>query len=299
MPADTLAVTLIQPDIIWEDKAANLAHYDTLISGIAGGKEVVVLPEMFATGFSMEAAQLAEGMDGATVEWMRETARKHCIILAGSVIIEEENKYFNRLVWMQPDGRSFHYDKRHLFSLADEDKVYTAGERRVVVSVKGFRICLQVCYDLRFPVWSRQSPSPALPEGEGDSEPDIRPVVESGGPKAPKSPSPSGRAGEGLYDILLYVAAWPERRALPWKTLLQARAIENQCYCVGVNRVGDDGAGIFHSGDSAVFSPFGEALWQGGGGVEAVQTVVLERAVLEDAREKFPFWKDGDAFVLL
>lgn len=262
MPNDSLSVTIIQPHMAWEDKAANLAHYEDLIAGIAGHKEVVVLPEMFATGFSMDAVRLAESMDDSTVVWMREMARKHRIILAGSVIIEEDGRYYNRLVWMQPDGRHFHYDKRHLFSLASEEKVYTAGERRVVVSVKGFRICLQVCYDLRFPVWSRQQ----QPEG---------------------------------YDVLLYVANWPERRALPWKTLLQARAIENQCYCIGVNRVGEDGNAISHSGDSSVFSPLGELLWQGAGGHEAVQTVTVERAVLDEAREKFPFWKDGDAFVLL
>ena len=302
MTADTLAVTIIQPNMAWEDTAANLAHYSRLITGIEGQKEVVVLPEMFVTGFSMDAPRLAEGMDGETVAWMRETARRHRIILAGSVIIGEEGKYYNRLIWMQPDGRHFHYDKRHLFSLAGEEKVYTAGERRVIVSVKGFRICLQVCYDLRFPVWSRQSPTPALPRGEGgrmeqsadsknaNKEPDL----------AVTGSSPLGAGGRaGLFDILLYVANWPERRALPWKILLQARAIENQCYVVGVNRVGDDGAGIFHSGDSAVFSPLGEAVWQAGGGVEAVQTVTLERAVLDEAREKFPFWKDGDAFVLL
>lgn len=246
----------------WEDKAANLAHYERLIVGIEGRKEVVVLPEMFATGFSMDAPRLAEGMDGETVAWMRETVRTHRIILAGSVIIEEGGHYYNRLLWMQPDGRHFHYDKRHLFSLAGEEKVFTAGARRIVVSVKGFKVCLQVCYDLRFPVWSRQQ----QPE---------------------------------LYDVLLYVANWPERRALAWKTLLQARAIENQCYCIGVNRVGDDGVGISYSGDSSVFSPLGEALWQGIGGHETVQTVVLERAVLDEAREKFPFWKDSDPFALL
>ena len=262
MPTDTLAVTLIQPHIVWEDKPANLAHYEALIAGIVGRKEVVVLPEMFATGFSMDAARLAEGMDGETVAWMQEVAQRYRIILTGSVIIEEGGHYFNRLIWMQPDGRHFHYDKRHLFSLAGEEKVYTAGERRVIVSVKGFRICLQVCYDLRFPVWSRQQ-------------------------------------GEELFDVLLYVANWPERRALAWKTLLQARAIENQCYCIGVNRVGNDGNGISHSGDSAAISPLGEVLWQQGLGVEEVQTVLLERGVLTEVREKLPFWKDGDAFVLV
>ena len=262
MPADTLAVTLIQPHMAWEDKAANVAHYEDLIRRIEGRKEVVVLPEMFSTGFSMDAPRLAEAMNGDTVAWMRETARQYRIILTGSVIIEEDGRYFNRLIWMQPDGRHHHYDKRHLFSLAGEEKVYSAGERRVIVSVKGFRVNLQVCYDLRFPVWSRQ---------QGGDE----------------------------FDLLLYVANWPERRSLAWKTLLQARAIENQCYCVGVNRVGEDGNGHFYSGDSAVISPIGEVLWQQGVGVEAVQTVLLERQAIADVREKLPFWKDGDAFMLM
>lgn len=300
MPNDSLSVTIIQPAMAWEDKAANLAHYSNLIAGIEGRKEVVVLPEMFSTGFSMDAPRLAEGMDGPTVAWMREEARVHRIILAGSVIIGEEGRYYNRFVWMQPDGRHFHYDKRHLFSLAGEEKVYTAGGKRAIVSVKGFRICLQVCYDLRFPVWSRQSPTPALPRGDGDRILQPGGVENSGLPESATSPLGGGREGaSGLFDILLYVANWPERRALPWKTLLQARAIENQCYVVGVNRVGNDGNDIFYSGDSSVFSPLGEPLWQVGGGVEAVHTVVLERQMLDETREKFPFWKDGDAFVLL
>ncbi len=266
MPYNTLSVTLIQSHIVWEDKAANLARYSALLTGISGPKEVVVLPEMFATGFSMEAHRLAEAMDGATVAWMRSAARQHRCILAGSVIIEEGGCCYNRLVWMQPDGTAHHYDKRHLFAYAGEDKVYTPGARRVIVSVKGWRVCLQVCYDLRFPVWSRQTTSTE---------------------EAPE------------YDVLLYVAAWPERRALPWKTLLPARAVENQCYVVGVNRVGEDGGGIHHSGDSGVWSPGGEVLYTAPAGEEAVHTVVLQRQALDETRSRFPFWKDGDRFVLL
>src|SRR5690606_12159926 len=150
-----LKVTIIQPDIVWEDKEANLAQYEQYMAGVQERMEVVVLPEMFTTGFSMAPERLAETMDGNTVNWMKAHARKYGCIITGSIIIEDEGKYYNRLVWMQPDGKHFHYDKRHLFGYAGEDEHYTGGEKRVIVSVKGIRICLQVCYDLRFPVWVR------------------------------------------------------------------------------------------------------------------------------------------------
>ena len=178
-PADSLRITIIQPDIAWEDKAANLAHYSRLIEGISGAKEIVVLPEMFSTGFSMAPERLAEGMDGATVQWMRDTARAHRIILTGSLIIEEDGKYYNRIIWMQPDGTYGSYDKRHLFAFAGEDAHYSPGERRLIVQVKGWRICPLVCYDLRFPVWLRNT--------------------------------------DELYDLLLIVANWPEKRAAHWR----------------------------------------------------------------------------------
>jgi predicted amidohydrolase len=219
-----------------------------------------VLPEMFSTGFSMAPGRLAESMDGDTLRWMRETAGRHKIILCGSLIIEENGSYFNRLVWMQPDGKCSSYDKRHLFAYAGEDGHYSAGQRKLIVQVKGWRICPMVCYDLRFPVWARNVPG---------SE----------------------------YDVLLYAANWPERRSLAWKTLLQARAIENQAYCIGVNRVGTDGKNIAYSGDSSVFGPLGELLWQGPN-VEAVHTVSLSRQVLEAARSQFPFLRDADNFLI-
>lgn len=260
MPNDTLRFTLVQPDIIWEDKAANLAQYDQLIAGVTEPMEILVLPEMFATGFSMAPERLAEPMEGETVSWMRNTARKYRCIVTGSVIIEEEGHYYNRMVWMQPDGTAYHYDKRHRFAFAGEDEHYTAGEKRVIVSVKGWKICLQVCYDLRFPVWARNQ--------------------------------------QREYDVLLYVANWPERRSLAWKTLLQARAIENQSYVIGVNRVGDDGKGIHHSGDSSVFGSLGECLWQESQHV-AVHTITLSKEELETTRNSFPFLNDADAFSLV
>jgi predicted amidohydrolase len=261
MPAsDTLLVTIIQPEMAWEDKAANLAHYEMLIAGIEGPKEIVVLPEMFSTGFSMSPEKLAEPMDGETVQWMRDTAKAHCIILCGSIIIEESGHFFNRFIWMQPDGHGSLYDKRHLFAYAGEDAHYTAGTRKLIVQVKGWRIRPIVCYDLRFPVWARNAPG---------SE----------------------------YDVLLCVANWPERRSLAWKTLLQARAIENQAYCIGVNRVGMDGKGISYSGDSSAFGPLGEQLWQCPN-EEAVRTLELRHDTLNDARIQFPFLRDADHFLI-
>jgi predicted amidohydrolase len=260
MASDNLHITIIQPDMVWEDAAANLRQYEALLGGINGRKEVVVLPEMFSTGFSMSPQGLAEEMDGRSVQWMREMAARHRIILTGSLIIREEDRFYNRLIWMQPDGVFGQYDKRHLFGYAGEGDHYTPGSRRLITQVKGWRICPLICYDLRFPVWSRNL--------------------------------------NADYDVLLYVANWPKRRSTAWKALLQARAIENQAYVAGVNRVGDDGNGIRYSGDSAVYSPLGEPLYTAGDGPE-VQTVVLERAPLEEGRSHFPFLRDADPFLLL
>ncbi len=258
--AQSLTFSLIQTDIFWEDNAANLAHYKHLIEKIEGKKEIVLLPEMFSTGFSMAPERLAERMDGATVQWMMDMAAKYHIILAGSIIIEEEGNYYNRFIWMQPDGTHYHYDKRHLFGYGDEDKHYAAGEKKLIVQVKGWKICPFICYDLRFPVWARNV--------------------------------------QAEYDVLLYVANWPERRGHAWKVLLQARAIENQAYVIGVNRIGTDGTGLTYSGDSAVSGPLGEPMLAPG--AEAgVYTITLDKDMLTEAREKLPFLKDGDKFILL
>lgn len=260
MASSSLHITLIQPDIVWEDKQANLRQYEQFISGIEGTRQVVVLPEMFSTGFSMSPERLAETMDGETVSWMARMSAYYRCILTGSLIIEEDGNYYNRMLWVQPDGKIGYYDKRHLFGYAGEDKHYTAGDTRMIVQVNGWKINLQVCYDLRFPVWARN-----------------------------KSEE---------YDVLLYVANWPEIRGHAWKTLLQARAIENQCYVVGVNRVGKDGKEINYSGDSSVFDPLGETMWQCSGEV-AVHTITLDKEALIQVRAKLPFLKDGDKFMLL
>ncbi|HSK13655.1 MAG TPA: amidohydrolase [Phnomibacter sp.] len=257
-----LRITTIQTDLHWEDKAANLAMFAEKLEHIHDA-EVIVLPEMFSTGFSMKPELLSEGMDGSTVRWMRDMTSKHRIILTGSLMVTEGGKYYNRLIWMQPNGQMGIYDKRHLFAYAGEHEHYAAGTKRVVASVKGWRILLLTCYDLRFPVWARQQL----------------------------------RDGEPEYDAIIYVANWPERRSHAWKSLLLARAIENQCYVVGVNRVGNDGNGIYHSGDSMVIDPLGEVLYHRAHHQETA-THLLQRAHLDDIRAKLPFWKDGDPFQL-
>ncbi len=262
-----LNISVIQADLVWENVEANLAHFEKKLAALPGKPEVVVLPEMFSTGFSMRPAALAESMQGRTVSWMRDMAARFRVILTGSVMIREEREeqvsYFNRMIWMLPTGDLGYYDKRHRFAYAGEDKEYTAGTRRLIASVKGWKLNLLICYDLRFPVWARQQLKDGQPE----------------------------------YDVLVYVANWPEKRAHAWKTLLQARAIENQCYVVGVNRVGTDGNDITYTGDSMIIGPLGEILYTKRE-VEDIATVTLDPQVLMDARQRFPFWKDADGFVI-
>ncbi len=240
--------------------------FEEKINAIKEKTELVILPEMFSTGFAINPEKLAEKMDGATIEWMKRIASKKNIILTGSMIIEEEGHYFNRLIWMLPNGQLGHYDKRHRFAFAGENEKYTAGSKRLIASVKGWKINLLVCYDLRFPVWSRQSPHQENQDG-----------LE--------------------FDVIIYVANWPERRNHAWKSLLVARAIENQSYVIGVNRIGEDGAGLYHSGDSMIIGPLGEILYHQEH-QEAIFTYTLQKENLEDARSKFPFWKDADDFFI-
>jgi omega-amidase len=261
----TLTVTIIQTKLFWENKHANLRMLEEKINSIPEKTEIVVLPEMFSTGFSMKPEELAETMEGETVSWMKEMAAKNAVILTGSVTINEEGKYFNRLIWMLPNGQYGFYDKRHLFGFAHEDEHYHPGAKRLIASVKGWKINLQVCYDLRFPVWARQQ---------------VKIMDEEMLPE---------------FDLLIYVANWPERRSHAWKTLLCARAIENQCYVVGVNRVGKDGNDIYHSGNSMVIDPLGEVLYHNPDD-EDIFTLTLEKEHLDNVRAKFPFWKDGDLF---
>jgi len=259
-----LSITTIQTNLIWEDKAANLYALEQKINSIQDPTEIVVLPEMFSTGFSMQPSLFAETMEGETLNWMKKVSTQNKIILTGSIIIEEDGKYYNRLIWMLPNGEYGYYDKRHLFAFGQEDKFYNAGNKRLIAQVKGFKINLQVCYDLRFPVWARQQ----------------------------------NKSGGMEYDVLIYIANWPEKRSHAWKTLLCARAIENQCYVVGVNRVGTDGNNIYHSGNSLVIDPLGQVLYHMSDD-EDVNTVTISKDYLNEVREKFPFWKDGDGFSLV
>jgi omega-amidase len=285
----TLTVTTIQPDLQWEDKSANLRRLEEKIDAIDVHTELVILPEMFSTGFSMRPELLAEPMEGPTVAWMLNLATRKKIILTGSVIIEEEGKYFNRLIWMLPNGQYGYYDKRHRFAYAGENEHYSAGHKRLVASVKGWKVLLLVCYDLRFPVWSRQA---------AQEHAASRPTATADPIAATTAPGDAGHpqdTRELEYDLIIYVANWPQRRSLAWKTLLQARAIENQAYVIGVNRVGNDGNNIAHSGDSMIIDPLGEILYHEAD-KEDVFTLTLQKDQLETTRQRFPFWKDADHF---
>ena len=258
---NTLTFTLIQTNLFWENKVANLQMLEEKINNIQPKTEVVVLPEMFSTGFSMQPEKFAESMNGSTLQWMQKIAFEKKIILTGSLMIEENGNYYNRLIWMLPNKQFGYYDKRHCFAFAKENEHYTAGNKRLIASVNGWKINLQICYDLRFPVWARQTIN--------------------------------NNAAE--YDVLIYVANWPQRRSYAWKTLLAARAIENQCYVIGVNRIGDDGNKIYHSGDSMVINALGEILYHKEN-EEDVFTITLQKNELQEIRNKFPFLADADFF---
>ena len=260
-----LTVSLIQANLHWENVPANLAMFDAKIDTIREKTEVIVLPEMFSTGFSMQPEKLAETMDGSAVQWMKQKAKEKNVILTGSLIIEEDGAYYNRLLWMLPNGQFGMYNKRHRFGFAGEDDHYAAGDKRLIAQVKGWKINLNICYDLRFPVWARNT------------------IQENGAPE---------------YDVLINVANWPERRSTPWRALLQARAIENQCFVIGVNRVGTDGNEIYHSGDTSLIDPVGEIIYHKAHD-EDVFTYTLSRAHLDEMRAKFPFMKDADKFMIL
>lgn len=277
-----LTITIIQSRLHWEDKESNLQMFEEKINAIKEKTEMVVLPEMFSTGFSMNPHLLAEKMDGTTMKWMMRIAREHRIILTGSFIIEEDGYFYNRLIWMLPVGQFGHYDKCHLFGFADEEKFYSPGNKRLIASVNGMKLNMQVCYDLRFPVWaSQQSFVPPLLEKKRVSNFDAF--------KEPEHPE---------YDILIYVANWPEKRNHAWKTLLQARAIENQCYVIGVNRVGNDGNDIYYSGDSMIVDPLGNKVYEKGHD-EDTFTITLHKGKIDEIRKQFPFWKDADHFIIV
>ena len=252
-----LKVTLIQAKQEWEDKESNLTHFNTLLNEIDQPTDLIILPEMFQTAFTMNAAAMAEPMDGPSLIWLKQKAREKETAIIASLIISEEGNYYNRMVFVTPDLNVQHYDKRKLFSLAKEDEHYTAGEQNKIIKYKSWKILLQVCYDLRFPEIARNK------------------VVD----------------GIFDYDAIVYVANWPEKRSLHWKVLLQARAIENQCYVIGVNRVGKDANDLIYSGDSCLISPTGE-LEQYHAFDEIIMNDMLEVDVLQEVRSKLAFLKD-------
>lgn len=267
--ASDLHVTLVQTDTAWHDAAANRERIARLLGEHAAPSarhDVIVLPETFTTGFSNEAVATAEAMEGETVTWMRTQARAHDAVITGSVQLRVGGAVYNRLLWVTPDGSAQHYDKRHLFRMAREQDHYAAGRDRIVVELRGWRICPLVCYDLRFPVFSRNGADPA-------------------------------RAGELEYDLLIYVANWPGARQDAWRTLLRARAIENLSYVVGVNRTGTDGNGIAHVGGSVAFDFLGQPAVECDAAPRLVE-VTFSRERLRDYRRRFPAHLDADRFTL-
>lgn len=258
---DNLRVGIIQAALCWEDKARNLEAFSIKIKPLANKCDVIVLPEMFTTGFSMDSRRLAESMDGYTVQWMKEQAAIAQSVITGSFICKDQGAFFNRLLWVTPSGGGYTYDKRHLFQMGTENAHYTAGGERLIVELKGWNVSPFICYDLRFPVWSRNTK-------------------------------------DAPYDVALYVANWPAVRQSAWNALLAARAIENQAYVVGVNRVGQDGLGVNHSGYSKAISPAGEELTTILPGEETVELVTLSYDKLADFRRQFPVLSDSDNFSL-
>lgn len=257
---DQLRCTLIQTELIWEDVNANLSALTDKVLSQSGETDLIILPEMFTTGFSMNPESLAEEMDGSTLDWMKVMAFETKATLMGSAIIKEGDQFFNRLLVVSPSGDLATYDKRHLFTLAGENEPYTPGNDRIIVEVNGWKIMPMICYDLRFPVWSR-----------------MQSVNE--------------------YDLLVYVANWPKPRVAAWDALLKARAIENQSYCIGVNRVGTDKNGHEYVGHSCVYDFGGQAMFEPGNG-EFIKTVLLDKSELQAFREKLPFLDDADGFVI-
>ncbi len=254
-----LKVALVQTNLVWQNPEQNKINISNKIDALSENMDLIILPEMFTTGFTMNPYDFAETMDGEVILWLKSVAKTKNTAITGSLIIKENGKYYNRLVFVFPSGEIQIYDKRHTFTFAGEDKVFTAGNNKLIVDYKGWKICPLICYDLRFPVWARN--------------------VEN-------------------YDVLLYLANWPKPRINAWNTLLKARAIENMCYCVGVNRVGVDSRGNTYTGNSAVYDSLGEKLSTIKPDIEATEIVVLNKDLLIKNRHEFQFLNDRDDFKL-
>lgn len=258
---EDLKIFIPQTRLHWGDKEKNLAMFGRWLEE-AVGAHLVILPEMFNTGFQVDPVPVAEKMEGMTIAWMKQVASDLGAVVTGSLVVEEKGRYYNRLVWMQPDGRYHTYDKRHLFRMAGEHQRFEMGDKKPLMEIRGWKVCPLVCYDLRFPVWSRNT----------------------------------YRDGRYDYDMLIYVANWPEERNHAWRSLLVARAIENQCYVAGVNRVGEDGSGISHSGDSVVLDAGGKPVFQFPAHEEMARVVILSAERLIDFRDKFRVGPDWDNY---
>ena len=259
MMKEVLNVTLIQADLIWEDAEQNRANFDSKISQLPESTDLIILPEMFSTGFTMQPQNVFETMDGSSVEWMKKIASEKQVAVTGSLVIQENDNFYNRLLFVHPNGTVESYDKRHTFTLAGEDKVYTSGKEKLLIDYKGWKICPMICYDLRFPVWARNLED---------------------------------------YDVLIYVANWPKPRINAWDALLKARAIENMCYCIGVNRVGVDINDYEYSGHSAIYNVLGDKMTNITPNNEEIAQISLTKSHVKKYREKLQFLNDRDHFSL-
>lgn len=256
-----LRVTTVQADIVWEDKEKNLNYFYSLISPLKNKSDLVILPESFSTGFSMNAVHLAEDIQGKTILTVKKWAKELNLAICGSFIAQENDLLYNKGFFITPEGDSYYYNKRHLFRMGEENTIFSMGTSYSVIPYKNWNIRILICYDLRFPVWSRNK--------------------------------------NNEYDLLIYVANWPKARAKAWSVLLEARAIENSCYVCGTNRIGMDGNNIPHQGDSAILDYKGNILSKSETNQETVSTVSIHKEELENFRKKFPAWKDADAFDIL
>ena len=257
---ESIRISIIQTDIVWENKQENLRLLHEKLQSLRGTTEIVVLPEMFSTGFSMQSNMLAETNSGETITTLKQWASLFQVAICGSYITVDNGRYYNRAFFLTPEGEEFYYDKRHLFRMGREAEHFSAGDERLIIPYRGWNICPLVCYDLRFPVWSRNVAN--------------------------------------QYDLLIYVANWPIPRRLAWDTLLRARALENQCYVCGVNRVGIDGYRLKYNGGSKIYSALGEEAASVPDETEGIATATLHLTALHQFREKFPVWKDADEFQL-
>lgn len=257
---EQLKIAIVQSDLAWENPEQNRRHFTGKITSISSEVDIIILPEMFTTGFTMNAKEVAETMKGKTVEWMKNIALKYNTAITGSIIISEDNNYYNRLLFVESNGKITTYDKRHTFTLVGEDKVFATGLEKIIIEYKGWKICPLICYDLRFPVWARN--------------------IED-------------------YDVLLYVANWPKPRVSAWDALLKARAIENMSYCIGVNRVGIDGVNSVYSGHSAAYDVLGNLMTIFTPNKEQIEIVTLEKKHITTYRNKLKFLDDRDRFNLI